>query len=503
MRVALMRRYTFAISQRAWKRVGSPAFRPRYCSGRTHSGFDLAVVDEPVMWPLYAGGVLAFGVMTAGIFAKRDRLLARAQAYVDAGPTVGGLTSETASFQQIGGLMLAFSLTQVPVEELKLKMLACGALEHWTKLVGCFDLDMQQIALGALTALLEGEATLRMFRKQSSWYEALEQAMPSLLHSSPEGMSPLSDPEILRDTLKLGCILATHPLYAHKQGDAWLWDKLLEQASFGLDWDTSAALYWGCIASAASDKPVVASQILSNPVIKRWLVHLADAEERFDASSFFDSGGLSAPTTSSVDQRESVTRDYARAALHRLAQVAELQDTTSMSEEELQEWEEPFFHEYLHCDIPSPPPLPPPEACLISSEEILIDQISAVSACTLGGVLWGAVRGSFRSARARRSVGRSVLMTAAGACCFETLLQCKAILRDRFRSSSGSPPPLHKSIFSFTSLTALELIVSCQFLWLLIQPSRAPFTFGGWLSGRVASTIWDLIDLEVEYGELD
>ena len=46
------------------------------------------------------------------------------------------------------------------MEETKLKLLAAGGLQGWGALLGCFELDQQQIALGALTALLDGDAPL-------------------------------------------------------------------------------------------------------------------------------------------------------------------------------------------------------------------------------------------------------------------------------------------------------------------------------------------------------
>ena len=51
------------------------------------------------------------------------------------------------------GVVVAFTLTQLPVDELKVKLLRLGALSHWGALLSLFDLDQQQVALGALVAL--------------------------------------------------------------------------------------------------------------------------------------------------------------------------------------------------------------------------------------------------------------------------------------------------------------------------------------------------------------
>ena len=83
-------------------------------------------VEERATWPLILGGVGAAGVVLAGLLTRRDRLLWRVQEYVEVAPTL----SETGSMLQVGGLMVAFALTQLPVEELKLRLLAGGALQE-------------------------------------------------------------------------------------------------------------------------------------------------------------------------------------------------------------------------------------------------------------------------------------------------------------------------------------------------------------------------------------
>ena len=113
-----------------------------------------------------------------------------------------GGTIADVSVRQLVGLTMAFALTQLPVEETKLKLLAAGGLQGWAALLGCFELDQQQIALGALTALLDGAAPLRAFHEQPGWYTHLTEALPPLLHPSA---GSLGEPEILID-------LVTEPL---------------------------------------------------------------------------------------------------------------------------------------------------------------------------------------------------------------------------------------------------------------------------------------------------
>ena len=73
-----------------------------------------------------------------------------------------GGTIADVSVRQLVGLTMAFALTQLPVEETKLKLLAAGGLQGWAALLGCFELDQQQIALGALTALPNPALTLTL-----------------------------------------------------------------------------------------------------------------------------------------------------------------------------------------------------------------------------------------------------------------------------------------------------------------------------------------------------
>ena len=101
------------------------------------------------------------------------------QSRVDIVPSGG--TIADVSVRQLVGLTMAFALTQLPVEETKLKLLAAGGLQGWAALLGCFELDQQQIALGALTALLDGDAPLRAFHEQPGWYTQLTEALPPLL----------------------------------------------------------------------------------------------------------------------------------------------------------------------------------------------------------------------------------------------------------------------------------------------------------------------------------
>lgn len=515
-----------AAARHAWR--ARAALRPRGGATRSCSSFSASTAEETVDWPIIAGGVLGVGLLLSGLALKRQAWLQKVQSRVDIVPS-GGMIADV-SVRQLVGLTMAFALTQLPVEETKLKLLAAGGLQGWGALLGCFELDQQQIALGALTALLDGDAPLRAFHEQAAWYTQLTEALPPLLHPSP---GSLSDPEILLDILWLGSALVTHPAYVQSPEDAWLWSRLLEQSAEGLDLEPNACLSWACVAAAAAEKPGVADAMLESAAVKRQLVRLADdgsppppleglapppAEAAPAAGSI--SGALlgSSPSALQVLERaEALETAYARLALHRLSQAAEARgssrpsvatesaaneqaaDELAAAAEEVDE-PEPFVAQYLHAQLPPLPPRPPREASAVSREEKILTSLSTITTCGVGGAVWGLLRGALPSARARWPVRRSALMATAGAMGFEAAMQLKLELKGRLRGATHGtyPPPLYRGSIGFCTAMALDSTVSCALLYLLIQPGRCVFAFGGWALGRSFHLSQDLLDLQLE-----
>ena len=516
-----------AAARHAW-RVRAALVRPRGGATRSCSSFSASTAEETVDWPIIAGGVLGVGLLLSGLALKRQAWLQKVQSRVDIVPS-GGMIADV-SVRQLIGLTMAFALTQLPVEETKLKLLAAGGLQGWGALLGCFELDQQQIALGALTALLDGDAPLRAFHEQTAWYTQLTEVLPPLLHPSP---GSLSDPEILLDILWLGSALVTHPAYVQSPEDAWLWSRLLEQSAEGLDLEPNACLSWACVAAAAAEKPGVADAMLESAAVKRQLVRLADdgsppppleglapppAEAAPAAGSI--SGALlgSSPSALQVLERaEALETAYARLALHRLSQAAEARgssrpsaatesaaneqaaDELAAAAEEVDE-PEPFVAQYLHAQLPPLPPRPPREASAVSREEKILTSLSTITTCGVGGAVWGLLRGALPSARARWPVRRSALMATAGAMGFEAAMQLKLELKGRLRGATHGtyPPPLYRGSIGFCTAMALDSTVSCALLYLLIQPGRCVFAFGGWALGRSFHLSQDLLDLQLE-----
>ena len=324
-----------------------------------------AASSEEVLWPIAAGATLIGSLCLFGFWLRNDKPILRMLGWVQR-VQKSGVTSGDVTLGWLLRVGIAFGVTNLPVESLKVRQLKHGALKVWGAMLSTYDHEQQQIALGALCALLEGDAAREAFHQEATWFDALVQALPPLVH---ESSAALEQPEILYDALDLSTAVVSHPmfLHAHSSGDAWLWERLLEHSSGGVEYHPEAYLMWACLAAHAAEKHDVALAMLTNPEIKRALVYLTDDEKTFgdaaDASSSGESGAAAAEAikalaavpppggssssssdaswwrTASADDLEIA---YARLALHRLAQTSEGCDESELSSEELQERQEPF-----------------------------------------------------------------------------------------------------------------------------------------------------------------
>ena len=196
--------------------------------------------------------MLAVGCLIGGLVVRRESFLRKAQSKVALPP--GGIMASEVSVFGLGGLSLAFMLTQLPVDELRVRLLGNhDALRKWAALAACYDLEQQQIALGALTSLLSSDAALDAFDAEAAAFSQLSVALPPLVHGSPSAVE--LDGEVLLDAMSLAVALIGHPMFAHTDDDGWLWEKLLEHTAAQLDWQPSAALAWACAAAACAEKP--------------------------------------------------------------------------------------------------------------------------------------------------------------------------------------------------------------------------------------------------------
>ena len=83
-------------------------------------------------------------------------------------------------------------------------------------------------------------------------------------------------------------------------------------------------------------------------------------------------------------------------------------------------------------------------------------------------------------------------------------MQLKIEIKTRLRGGArGTTPPLFGGGLAFAAVTAIDTSLSCVVLHALIQPSRAVFAFGGWVLGRGLYMGQQLLDLSLEWDDLD
>jgi len=104
-----------------------------------------------------------------------------------------------------------------------------------------------------------------------------------------------------------------------------------------------------------------------------------------------------------------------------------------------------------------------------------------VALCAMGGLAWGGLRGLFAVRRSGQLVWRSAALASLGSATFQALMEVSAEAHRRF-----DPWPTFGKLRNFTAAAALDLGLSCGLLFLILQPHRAPFAFGGWVLGQAA-----------------
>ena len=88
-----------------------------------------------MLWPIVGGAVMVTGVLCGCALLRSDGQLRRAQGWLESG-TRSGMTAETASTGWLIRFGLAFGLTQLPAETLRLRQLSLGALNSWAAILG-------------------------------------------------------------------------------------------------------------------------------------------------------------------------------------------------------------------------------------------------------------------------------------------------------------------------------------------------------------------------------
>jgi hypothetical protein len=523
--------------------------------------------EQEVLWPIAGGATLISGILLGSLWLRNDGAVARTHGWLQR-VTKSGTTAENVTVPWLLRVALAFGVSQLPVDSLRLRQLQLGALSTWGAMLGSYDYEQQQLALAALCALLESDAALRAFRQESGWYDAVAQALPPLVH---ESSIALSAPDLLVDALSLSCACVSHPMFLHTPTDAWLWERILETSVPGATLSADAAIQWACLAAHACEKHEVAQLLLANPNVKLALVHLAEpdapqmrdmwplarlAEQpsgsgsgsgsgsdsgrggdederaglggRFPSSSSRGSEAGGAGASSGLPRAadwwrsasaEELEVEYARLALHRLAVAAEgiaKAPANTLSDDDKEAANEPFTRAYLDHEPPPLPARPPPEALAeVLRIEEMANSIASVIYCAVGGLVWGGAVGALASARARRPMWKSALITSCGASLFEGLMRLKMAGLERARRAGGGGrggggleaegtgargfgdddgarrvvdvhgPPRYHTLRGFAFTSSADVAVSSLVLLAIIQPARAPMAFGGWTLGRL------------------
>lgn len=384
--------------------------------------------------------------------------------------------------RRIAGLMLAYCLAAVPVDELKLSLLRAGALEYWTwSLPGCLRLGMEGLALSALTELLDGDAALWAFQAEEKNYVLLVNALLPLLQPRDvlNRCCTLKDDagdNTMLQVLHLSATLAAHPYFAAARGEERLWEAVLEAGAWPVEAAEAGAppassfvvreelaLPWAAVAAASTKRKALARVMLFDRFVKRRLLEVADAD---------------APPAS-------LERAYALAALSGLARALEAEGAPKVPLGRGRFVDD--FASTVPCTLPARPP---------GAAEPEGSAAAALTSCAVGGLFWGVLRGLSRSSRALRPLWRSALCTSAGALAFESVLRVKSeiLVRARSGGTSGgeSRAPTYAGLPLAGLASASDLGASFALLWLFVQPGRVPFCFGGWLLGQCGAISWEL-----------
>lgn len=166
-----------------------------------------AAAESEVLWPIGVGATLFSGVLLGAFWLRNDNSIQRMHGWVQRLQR-SGMTSDNVTVGWLARLGLAFAVTAIPAESLKVRQLRQGGLSTWGAMLEAYDHEQQQIALGALCALLDGDAALAAFWEQSEWFDDLVHSLVPLVNDQSDA---LTIPEILFDALDVGNAIVSHP----------------------------------------------------------------------------------------------------------------------------------------------------------------------------------------------------------------------------------------------------------------------------------------------------
>uniref|UniRef100_A0A7S4FAM2 Uncharacterized protein n=1 Tax=Chrysotila carterae TaxID=13221 RepID=A0A7S4FAM2_CHRCT len=399
------------------------------------------------------------------------------------------------------GVLGALMMTKLPVDELKVRLFRVGALDFWCWLLSKPALEQQAVAVTAINSLLQGDAALACVYSDHASFSKIVQSLGLLLVPRPVfggdscSLSDWQRAHELHDALELGATIASHPAFAESccsptGPPSDLRDLvlgLLEEGSSGSGLHPNADLQWAALAAAAASQPSFATVMIQRGYITGKLVRLVSDER----ATF----GLTRDETEQAN-------GFARVALQRLAKTG-----NSLGRGDAEAWQAVVGRSPSPMEAAAEPALPlrPPPPTDEVARSLQLQ--SAIVNALVGGVAWGLCRGLPRKARQLRPVWVAVASTAAGAGCIEVVSQGFVLLRDAVRT--GKVPklspydaggkaiesPLFVGLSEFLAAKVAEIFTLGSVLVWLLEPSRAPFAFGGWVVGRTLGAALRLSEL--------
>lgn len=121
----------------------------RLCHGGASSFTNGAAAEPEVLWPIVGGATIIGGILLGSFWLRNDGAVARTHGWLQR-VTKSGMTTETVSAPWLLRVALAFGITQLPVDSLRVRQLQNGALSTWGAMLGSYDYEQQQLALGTL-----------------------------------------------------------------------------------------------------------------------------------------------------------------------------------------------------------------------------------------------------------------------------------------------------------------------------------------------------------------
>ena len=105
--------------------------------------------EAEVLWPIAGGATVIGGILLGSFWLRNDSAIIRTHGWLQH-VTKSGMTADSVSMPWLLRVAFAFGVSQLPVDTLRVRQLGQGALHTWGAMLGSYDYEQQQLALGAL-----------------------------------------------------------------------------------------------------------------------------------------------------------------------------------------------------------------------------------------------------------------------------------------------------------------------------------------------------------------